>query len=90
MSHCCILVDGKLFYWRYIKLTILMILSIYLECLRNKGMSITLETIKPLYSTNATLQRMGYIVLKMKGRECGISQICLLEVRVVPSSSKIF
>ena len=32
----------------------------------------------------------GYIVLSMKERECGISSICLLEVRVVRSGSKIF
>ncbi len=50
-----------------------MILSIYLKYLRNKGMSITLETVKRLYSTNAIQQRMGYIVLSMKGHECGIS-----------------
>ncbi len=41
-----------LYYWGYIKPPILIILSIYLKCLRNKGMSITLETVKPLYSLN--------------------------------------
>ncbi len=34
---------------------------------------VILETVKPLYSTNAILQRMGYIVLNMHERECGIS-----------------
>ena len=38
-----------------------MVLDIYLKCLRKKGMSITPETVKALYSTNAILQRMGYI-----------------------------
>ncbi len=62
--HCCILVEEKLFYWRCIKPTILKILGIYLKCLRNKEMSITLRTVKPLCSTNAILQRMGYIVFE--------------------------
>ena len=38
-----------------------MVLDIYLKCLRNKGMSNTPETVKALYSTDAILQRMGYI-----------------------------
>ncbi len=67
-----------------------MSLNIYLKCLRHKVMSITLERVKLLYSTNAILQRMGYIVLSMKELKCGISWICLLDVHVVSSSSKIF
>ncbi len=63
MSHCCILQEGKLFYWRCIKPAILMILNIYLKCLGNKGRSITIETAKLLYNTNAILQHIGYIVL---------------------------
>ena len=61
-----------------------MILSIYLKCLRNKGMSITrtLEIVKLWYSTNAILPGIGYIFLSVKERECGISWICLLDVRV--------
>ncbi len=35
-------------------------------------MSITLGMVKPLYSTNAILQHMGYPILT-KERECGVS-----------------
>ena len=40
---------------------------------------------KALVQHKCVLQRMGYIVLCMKERECGISWICLLEVRIVLS-----
>ncbi len=53
-------------------------------------MTIAQETVKLLYNINASLQHMGYIVLSMKERECGISWTCLLEMQIVPSSSKIF
>ncbi len=43
-----------------------MVLNIYVKCLRNKWISITNEAVKVLYSTNAILQRMGYIIFKAR------------------------
>ncbi len=86
MSHYCILVEGKLFYWRCIKSTILMILDIYLKCLRNKGMTITQET--AVCSTNAILQRMNYS-FKYRGARMW-NTLDFVIVRVLASSSRMF
>ena len=53
MSHCCILIEGKLLNSRFIKPYDHQYLS------ENKGMSTTQETVKLLSRTNAILQRMG-------------------------------
>ncbi len=63
MPRCCIIVQGKMFYWRAIKLIIIMTVPIYLQCLRNKEIHITQKskTLAQPKCNSTTTKRMTII-----------------------------